>query len=87
MKVSRQDIQEKIAALKQQRDELKLHLHLAKAEARDEWNRLEEKWEDIRIKAENVCEEAGKTAGSVSTALVMALEEIKKGYERIRNII
>jgi archaellum component FlaC len=87
MRVSRQDIQERIAALKQQRDELKLQLHLARADARDEWNRLEEKWEDIRIKAESVCEEAGKTAGAVSTTLVMAMEEIKKGYERIRHIL
>jgi hypothetical protein len=34
--------------LKQQRDELWVKLHLAKAEAKDEWTRLEKQWEEMR---------------------------------------
>ena len=30
--------------LKQQRDELRVRLYLAKAEAKDEWARLEKQW-------------------------------------------
>ena len=69
---------------KQQRDELQVQLHLAKAEAKDEWARLETQWEDIKPKLEAAREEVGKTAVSVGDALGQAIEELKKGYERLR---
>ena len=59
--------------LKQQRDELRVKLHLAKADAKDEWAKLEA-----------AREEAGKTAESVGSALSLAMEELKKGYERLK---
>jgi seryl-tRNA synthetase len=70
--------------LKQQRDELQLKLHLAKADAKDEWARLENQWEEIKPKLEAAREEAGNTAESVSTALGLAIDELKKGYERLK---
>lgn len=72
------------AQLKQQRDELRVKLHLAKADAKDEWARLETQWEEMRPKLEAAREEAGKTAESVGAALNLAMEELKKGYERLR---
>lgn len=71
--------------LKQQRDELQVQLHLAKADAKDEWARLETQWDEIKPKLEAAREEVGKTAESVGVALGMAIEELKKGYERLRN--
>ena len=38
--------------LKQQRDELRVRLYLGKADARDEWARLETQWEVLRPKLE-----------------------------------
>lgn len=73
--------------LKQQRDELQVQLHLAKADAKDEWSRLEAQWDEIKPKLEAAREEVGKTAESVGTALNMAIEELKKGYERLRSRI
>jgi len=70
--------------LKQQRDELQVQLHLAKADAKDEWAKLEKQWDEIRPKLEGAREEAGKTAESVSTALGLAIDELKKGYERLK---
>jgi hypothetical protein len=46
---------------------------------------LEKQWEEVRPKLDAVREEAGKTAESVGTALSLALEELKNGYERLRN--
>jgi hypothetical protein len=40
-------LDELISTLKQQRDELKLKLHLGKAELRDEWNALDEKLRNL----------------------------------------
>jgi hypothetical protein len=70
---------------KQQRDELQVQLHLAKAEAKDEWARLEKQWEETKPKLEAAREEVGKTAVSVGDALNQAIEELKKGYERLRS--
>ena len=73
--------------LKQQRDELRVKLHLAKADAKDEWARLEKQWEEMRPKLEAARQEAGKTAESVGSALSLAVEELKKGYERLRKLL
>ena len=70
--------------LKQQRDQLRVKLHLAKADAKEEWARLEKQWEEMRPKLDAAREEAGKTAESVGVALSLAMEELKKGYERLR---
>ena len=70
---------------KQQRDELQVQLHLAKADAKDEWARLESQWDDIKPKLEAAREEVGKTAESVGEALSLAIDELKKGYERFRS--
>lgn len=70
---------------KQQRDELQVQLHLAKADAKDEWARLESQWNDIKPKLEAAREEVGKTAESVGDALSLAIDELKKGYERLRS--
>ena len=83
------DAKEKITKaaeqLKQHRDELRLKLHLAKADAKDEWASLEKEWEEMKPKLDAVCQEAGKTAESVGAALGLAIEELKNGYERLRN--
>lgn len=70
--------------LKQQRDELRVKLHLAKADAKDEWAKLEKQWEAMKPKLEAGREEAGKTAESVGAALSLAMEELKNGYERLK---
>ncbi|MGH9576834.1 MAG: hypothetical protein ACRD3R_05290 [Terriglobales bacterium] len=73
--------------LKRQRDEIKLKLHLAKADARDEWNKLEVKLEQVKGKLDTARQEAGTTAGQVGKALELAVDELKKGYERIKKLL
>ncbi len=70
--------------LRRQRDELKLKLHLAKADARDEWAELEKQWEHLRTKLEGAGAEAGEVAENVGAALGGVAEELRKGYDRIR---
>jgi hypothetical protein len=73
--------------LKTQRDELAVKLRLARADARDEWAALEKKWEHLRARAEVVGHEAGKAADDVEAAGRLVIDEIKKGYERIRRLL
>jgi len=82
---TRDDLKKLMDDLAQQREELNVKLHLAKAEVRDEWDKLETKWEEVKGKMNTVGEEAGKTAESVTTAAGLLADEIKKGYERIKN--
>jgi predicted nuclease with TOPRIM domain len=70
--------------LKRQRDELKVRLHLGKAEVRDEWAKLETRLEEVKATLSKVGHEAGKTAEGVGAAMRLALDEIKKGYERLK---
>ena len=73
--------------LKQVRDELKVQVHLGKAEAKDEWDNLEKKYEDFKAQSEKVASAAGDTAKDVGSAMDLAAEELKKGYERIKKLI
>ena len=81
------DVNSLIDDLKKQRDEIRVRLHLAKAEAKEEWERLETKWEHVRGKMGVVGREAGKTAQEVGTALNLAVEELRRGYERVRKLL
>lgn len=75
--------------LKQQRDELVVQMHLAKADAKDEWTELEKKWEHLlaetKQQSEGLREAVEESAKGVNSALEGVAEELKKGYERIRN--
>jgi hypothetical protein len=71
-----------VSNLKQIRDELKLQIHLAKKDAQDEWEDLEDKMEDLVEKAG-----LGETGEGVKGAVEELGEELKLGYERIREAI
>jgi chromosome segregation ATPase len=78
-------IDKAIAEIRQQRDELRVRLHLAKAEVRDEWEDLEKQWEHLQGRLGVAGKQASEAAGNVGAALGLAVEEIRKGYRRIRS--
>jgi len=81
------------------RDELALQLHLAAAEAREEFERLEPQLDKLKRKSREIAEAAGDTAREIAiaaelgikaessedvkTALQLAAEEIKEGFRKI----
>ena len=79
-----ENLQKLCEDLKRQRDELQVRLHVAKAEARDEWARLEIRWEEAKTKMDIIRREANKTNETVSIGLSLVLNELKNGYARIR---
>lgn len=76
-----------IAELRQQRDELKLQMHLAKADARDEWEKLEKKWREVEVKLDKAGAEAKASAGDVGHAVEQVAREISRAYDRIRKAL
>ncbi len=74
------------ASVEQLRDELKLKAHLGKAEAKEELEELEKKWHSFLAEHKPLLDEAGKTASNAGSAIVMAAEELKAGFERMRKL-
>ena len=83
----KENLQELAAELRQTRDELRVQISLAKAEARDEWDELEEKWEHFRTRMKPVEAAVGESAGDVGDALASLGKELKRGYQRIRDAL
>ncbi|MBT8443302.1 MAG: hypothetical protein KJO13_01065, partial [Gammaproteobacteria bacterium] len=73
--------------LRQARDELRVQMHLAKADARDEWEKLEPKWDEFEERLDKLEDAAEDTAEDVGKALSSLGDEIKNGYERIRKAL
>lgn len=73
--------------LKQLRDEIELQIHLASADARDEFGELEKKWEHFRARLDLVGKATEEAAEDVGDALELVGSELKKGYEKIRSLL
>jgi len=81
------DLDRLVAQLETQRDELRVRLHLAKAEAKEEWEKLERKWEHFRGKLGVIGREAKDAGDDVLTATRLVARELKDGYDRVRALL
>jgi len=79
----RQNIDSIIERLKTERDELKVQMHLARAELRDEYEELETRFGELESRGKRVRDETGDSAEQLEAAAKLLAEEIKAGYERI----
>lgn len=69
------------------RDELRLKLHLARAEVRAQWEELEKNWVLLQSRL-TVIKTAGKASSKdVQTAAKQLIAELKQGYERMRDAL
>lgn len=83
----KREIDELMQTLKTERDELKLKIHLAEAEARDEWERLEPVWQRFREKAGTVGSAAADASHEIGAAAQLLGDELAAGYVRIRDAV
>lgn len=77
-------IQQLLADLETQRDELRVRMHLAKQEGQDELARLDAKMDQLRARMGRVSEEAQSAAGDVGEAAKLLADEIREGFARVR---
>lgn len=73
--------------LKQLRDEIELQIHLASADARDEYKTLEKKWEQYRARLGVVGKATEEAAEDVGDALDLLGQELKKSFQKIRSLL
>ncbi|MFN8654191.1 MAG: hypothetical protein U0133_20000 [Gemmatimonadales bacterium] len=81
--------QEMLQDLERQRDELKVRLHLARAEARDEWDKLQldEKLATLRQRADAASIEARGAMQDIGSAAEKLADEVREGLARVRKTL
>ncbi len=78
-------IAETISALKQQRDELAVQIHLGAMEAKDEFEAAKGKLDEMASQFEPVKDAVDESAGNVMASLQLVGEEILASFSRVRN--
>jgi hypothetical protein len=84
---SKGSIDEMIDSLKRLRDELRLKIHLGSKEAQDQYDALEQKWDQMMKDSQPVKDAVSDTARGVGAAAELAADELKSGYEKIRDLL
>lgn len=80
----RADAAQVLAKVCAERDKLKLQLHLAGAEVRDEWHKLEPRFEHLQSRVQEIGVSAGAATRDVGAAVSLLGEELRRGYDRVR---
>ena len=83
------DLEALVADLKQKREEIRVQINLASREIKDEWKDLEEKMDEFSGKVSQFAGDAQlkETGQGLGDALGQVGQELKRGYERIRDAI
>jgi len=78
-------LSDELEDLKRIRDEIRVKIHLGKAEAKDLWERSEKKIEEVESKIKSISDQAEQPLNDVRDATKLLLDEIGDGYKRIRD--
>ena len=81
------EIDESVEVIRQQRDELQLKIHLAGMEVQDEWETLEEKWDESVNKSMQLKKQLDPTLDDINVAYSLLEDELKKGYEKLKRAL
>ena len=84
MSNTKNKIEETISALKQQRDELGLQIHLGAAEAKEEFDEARQKLDKMSSEFEPVKDAAEESAENVLASLKLVGEEVMTSFDRIK---
>jgi len=71
----------------QVRDELRLKIHLARADARDAYDGLERKWQQFRSRLGDLRQASGEAAEEVWEGVKGLGHELAEGYEKLRKAL
>jgi gas vesicle protein len=74
-------LQRELESLAQTRDELLVQLSLAKAEAKDEFSQLEERWTRVQDELKRTAE---ASEGTIKDSVRALLDDLRTGYERVK---
>ena len=78
---------EEVDRLRAVRDELRVRVHLGRAEVRDRWEKLEKDLQHVEAKLKLVREETRDDIESVADATRNLLKEIRSGYDHLKSLL
>jgi hypothetical protein len=70
--------------LKTQRDEIRLQIHLAKSELKDEWEKLDPTWQKAQHEYDELKEATEDAAHDMHKSLTVVTDELSSAFERIK---
>ena len=70
--------------LKQERDEIKLKVHLASMEAKGEWEQAEATWAGLKDNLDDIVDETKETTEELLASAKIVADELGQTYERIK---
>jgi len=76
-------LHETVDKLARQRDQLRLQMHLASAEAQDEWQRAEAKWKSVQAKLAEAKKATGDQVEKIRKAVDEVMGELATTYQKI----
>lgn len=79
----KEDFESVLKKLQTERDEIKLKLHLASMEARQEFEEAEKEWSRLKVKAAEIGDESVETSEEFIANAKIVGEELKDTYHRI----
>lgn len=77
-------MQRELDSLVRTRDELRVQAHLAKADARKEWDRLEGGLRRLQGELQRLAEHSKDAAHDIGTTSQALVDDLKQGFERIK---
>jgi len=77
-------LEDSISALKQQRDELALKIHLGAAEAKEEFEQAKQKLDKLTADYDPLKDAVAESTGNVVSSLKLVGEELRTSFDRIR---
>ena len=81
--MKKDDFIKSVNKIKTERDELKLKMHLASMEAKEEFEKAEKKWENVKSKAAKIADKTIETSDEYIAKANIIGEELKEAYRRI----
>ncbi len=76
--------QDELKGFRQLRDELRVQSELGSMEARDQWQKLEDRWGELEGKLKLVREGAQEDAAEIGDAVKILGDELRAGFENLR---
>ncbi|HEX2675857.1 MAG TPA: hypothetical protein VHM19_04440 [Polyangiales bacterium] len=78
-------LKRELDALTELRDALRVRLHLAKADVRDEWQKLEKSWSLVENEAKRVGAHSKGSASEIGRTVGDLVKELQAGYRHVRS--
>lgn len=79
----KEEFEKLVEKLKMERDEIKLKVHLASMDAKEEFEAAEKKWDQVKVKASEIADDARETSEEYIAKSKIVGEELKETYSRI----